>query len=172
MKRFVLVVSAISLCCFLSGCTADSHEGLITSTIDILDKAAQEVGNITTSVDKAVTNFKKGRDEGKQVKLDLTEAKKAAEKLKVTGEELQKVKRQIEQIRGSLTEEQKRANAKNKQPGLNDVVKTLLKKQEELRHALAVAEEVNPPASRGEVGELRKSIIDAESPFEAAGRLQ
>jgi 3-methyladenine DNA glycosylase/8-oxoguanine DNA glycosylase len=162
VKRFLILASALFFCGMLAGCGADSQEGLITDTIGLIDLAATEVGNIQSRVNDAV----KKKEEGKTETLDLTDATKAAEKLKKTGEEAQTVKARIERARQSITPEQQKAYAEKNRADLSAVVKRLLDKDVELRKALDNAAKIDAPA----VEALRKKIVEAQGQFESIAR--
>ena len=83
---------------------------MISDTISLLDLAATDVGNITTKVNDAVKKV----EDGKSTKLDLTDANKATEQLKKTGEKTQEIKRRIEQARSSVTDDERKANVARK----------------------------------------------------------
>ncbi len=164
MKRTLVLAGAFCLCGLLVGCGTDSREGLIEDTINMVQQAATDVGNIKSRVNEAI----KKADE-KRTKLDLTDAGKAADQLKKLGEEAQKIKRRIELDRASVTEEDKANYADKKKERLASAFSDLLKQRNELNKALTNAEAINQ-AAKDAVEKLRERIRDAESPFEALAR--
>jgi two-component SAPR family response regulator len=144
----------------MTGCGPETREGLLADAIARMDTAATEVGIITAKVNEAIKEAEKGK------KLDLTDAAKAAEKLKETGIKIVEVKQRIDMARGTITEEEQREYAEKQKVSLNRAFKKLLEEKEGLRKALAVAE----THDKLRVDELRKKITDAESPFEAHAR--
>ena len=163
MKRLLVCLSTLLLCVFFSGCSAETHEGLVSDTIERIGLAATEVGNIKSRVNEAVTKAQAGK------KLDLTDAIEATKKLKDTGDEMQKLKRKIEQVRAQITDEEKKNNASKNKARLTAAFSDLLKQKDELRTALAEAEKLSPSAKTA-VKDLRDKIVEAESPFEALSR--
>ncbi len=160
MKRFWLFGYAVLLCTILTGCGQETREGLVADIVTRMKTAATEVSSITAKVKEATDAAKAGK------KLDLSEAAKAAEKLKETGTRIVEIKQRIDMVRSQITEKEKEEYAENVKVSLNEAFGTLLKKKEELREALAVAETYD----KQKVEELRKKIIEAESPFEAQAR--
>src|SRR5437870_10422481 len=137
MKRFLVLCGALFLCSAFVGCSSDTHEDLIRTTIDRIKIAAVNVGDIKTKVNDAVK-----KTEGGTKKLDLTEAVEATKTLKKTGEETAQLKRKIEQIRAQVTPDERKAYALSQKSSLNDAFKELVKQKEELRTALAEAEKL------------------------------
>jgi hypothetical protein len=162
MKRFLILGSIIMLCGMSVGCGSESQDGLIKDTISLIDQSATEVGNIKERINEAVKKVEAGTTKT----LDLTDAIKAAEKLKTTGVEAQKIKSRIEHVRGAVTEEQKILWAKKNQPRLNEVLANMLEKKKNLRDTMSAVEKTYP----SEIANLRKKIVDAEGPFEALAR--
>ena len=165
MKRFLVVVGAFILSTFLVGCSSDTYEDLITDTIKMLDNATTNVGIIKSRVNEAVKESKE-----KEKKLDLSAAIKATEKLKETGDETQKLKRRIEQVRSQITEEQRKEYVTNQKGRLADAYKRLLAERDGLRAALAEAEKLPRADAKQTVKEFREKLLEAESPFEALSR--
>jgi two-component SAPR family response regulator len=164
MKRFLVLACTFLVCGSLVGCGTDSREGLIEDTINMVQQAAADVGNIKSRVNDAI---KKADEKG--TKLDLTEAGKAADQLKKLGEEAQKIKRRIELDRASITDEDRENYAKAKRERLESAFDDLVKKRNDLNKSLAKAEQINQ-AAKIAVEQLRERIRDAESPFEALAR--
>lgn len=162
MKRSMVLGCALLLCAAIVGCTSDTHAGLLTETIGLMNQASTEVGLIKTRVKEATDKAKGG-------KIDLSEAMKAADKLKQTGEDANKVKKLIERVRGRVTEEERKENAEKHGRALNQAVEDLWKAKQSLQKQLAEAELISESAKR-EVERLREKIRDAESPFEALAR--
>ena len=165
MKRFLVLGSAFLLCGMLIGCGTDSREGLIDDTIGMIETAATDVGNIKTRVNEAVKRVQDGKDP----KLDLDLAMKAADQLKKIGEESQKIKRRIEQERATITEEERKTYTEKKRERLSAAFGTLQKRHTELNKALADAEQLSASA-KTEVEKLREKFRDAQSPFESLAR--
>jgi hypothetical protein len=163
MARLLFFFGAFALCALLAGCGSDTHEGLVRDTIQMIGRAANEVGNIKTRVDEAVKRAEDGK------KLDLADAVEATTKLKQEGEKAQEIGRRIAKVRAQITDEDRKINAANYKPKLNTAFAELLKQKEELRAALAKAESLGPNA-KSEVKLLREKIVEAESPFEALSR--
>ena len=164
MKRFPVLVCTFLVCGILVGCGADSKEGLIEDTVNMVQEAANHVSTIKSKINEAV---KKSEEKG--TKLDLTDAGKAADQLKKHGEESQKLKRRIELQRGSVSDAEKKEYAENKRSRLQSAFEDLVKKRDELNKVLAKAETINQAAKKA-VEDLRDKIRDAESPFESLAR--
>lgn len=160
MKRVRILGVAFFLCGIMVGCGPETREGLVADTIKRMELAASEVGNITSAVETAT----KAAEEGK--KLDFTEAGKAAEKLKETGTKIVEIKQRIDIVRASITDDEKKTYADSQKESLNKAFETLLKRKTKLHEALAAAEQYD----KLKVDELRKKIVDAESPFAAQAR--
>ena len=163
MKRFLFCSAALLLSIFFVGCSSDSHDGLVSDTIHMIGIAGTEVGNIKSRVTEATDKAKAGK------KLDLTDAIEATKKLKDTGDEAQKLKRKIEQVKAQITPEDQKLNVQKHKDKLNAAFTELLKQKDELRTALAEAEKISPSAKTA-VKDLRDKIVEAESPFEALSR--
>lgn len=166
MMRLVMIVGTLALCFVLTGCGSDTHEGLIKDTIQAMDTAGSEVTAIKTKVADAVQKFEKNES----TSLDFADAMKATEKLKKVGEEFQKIKRRIEMVRGTITDDQKKKYAEDTKLRLNDAFKSLLTSREQLRKSLEQAEALNNGQFKTKVADLRKKIIEAEGPFESLAR--
>jgi predicted nucleic acid-binding Zn-ribbon protein len=164
MKRLLVFFGAFVLCALLAGCAPDTHDGLVSDTIQMIGLAANEVGNIKSRVDEAI---KRAEDGGK--KLDLADAVEATTKLKQAGDQAQEIGRRIAKVRGQITDEERKINAQKHRSKLNAAFEELLKQKGELRAALAKAEALDANA-KSEVKLLREKIIEAESPFEALSR--
>lgn len=160
--RLLMVGITVVMCGMLIGCGSDTHVGLISDTIGMIDLAGTEVGNIKSRVNEAVKKV----EEGKTAKLDLSDAFKAADKLKSTGDQAQIIKRKIEQVRSSITDDERKTMAAEQRGRLSEAFKGLLKQKEQLRQALEAADKINEK----EVDKLREKIREAESPFEALAR--
>jgi uncharacterized lipoprotein NlpE involved in copper resistance len=143
------------------GC-AESHEGLIRETIQMIDQGGVDVANITKEV-KAATEY---ATEKQLNKLDLKLAEKATEKLKLTGDKTQEIKSRIAKLGSSISEDDRKQYAKNNAESLNTSFKKLIANMKELRDALDAAERIDPVA----VSAFRKKLVEAEGPFEAQAR--
>jgi chromosome segregation ATPase len=163
MKRFLAFVGTFALCTMVSGCSPDTHDGLVAATVNMMNTAATEVGVIKGKVTDAIAKANEGK------KFDLTEAVEATKKLKETGDEFQKLKRRIEQVRSQISDEDKKENAKKHRTKLAGAFADLAKERAELNTALQDAERLSP-AARNDVSNLRAKITEAESPFEALSR--
>ena len=166
MMRLLAAVSALLVCTLFVGCASETHEGLIKETISAMGTAANDVKMIKNRVDDAIKKVEKGDT----TKLDLTEATKLTEKLKGTGEEFQRIKRKVEQVRSLVSDDDRKKNAESSKGKLNDAFKDLLDQKEQLRQALEKAEKAQAQNAKAAVDDLRKKIVDAESPFEALAR--
>lgn len=164
MKRVLLLCGAFLFSSLVVGCGTESRDGLVSSTIQLIELGATEIGNINSRVKEAA---KLAETEGK--KLDLTLAIDATKKLKDTGDEAQKLKRKIEQVRAQISDEDKKGNATKHKAKLTAAFQELLTQKEQLRTALAEAEKISPSAKTA-VKDLRDKIVEAESPFEALSR--
>lgn len=149
-------------CNLLTGCGSDTHEGLVQETIQQMRAAGTEVSIITAKVRDATDEAKKAN----KSKLDLTAAGKAADKLKDTGARIVLLKQRIDYVKSKITAEEREEFAKNNRTALSDAFKKLLQEKEDLRKALADAEAID----KDRTDELRKKIVEAESPFEAQAR--
>jgi hypothetical protein len=165
MKRFLVLCGAFFVSSLLVGCPSETRDGLVSDTIQRIELAATEIGNINSRVKEAI---KQAETDNK--KLDLTAALAAATKLKDTGDEAQKLKRRIEQVRSQITDEDRKAYAQKHKDALNVAFTSLLKKREELRLTLADAEKLHVPGAQVAVKEFREKLVEAESPFEALSR--
>jgi hypothetical protein len=165
MMRFAMVVSTLTLCFILTGCQGDTHEGSIERVVQAMDTAGAEISAINKKVTDAVKKVEEGANS-----LDLTEAMKSTEGLKKVSVAFQTIKRDIEQTRTSITDEQKKEYAKKAEPKVNSAFKGLLTKREQLRKSLEQAETINGGAFKLKVAELRKKITEAEGPFESIAR--
>jgi predicted nucleic acid-binding Zn-ribbon protein len=165
MKRVLFAVSAFALSFGLVGCGSDSHEGLITNTITMMDNATAEIKNIRNSVETAT---KEAIAQNKAT-VDLTKAIKASENLKKVSEEAMNLKRRIEQERSKITDEEKKQYADKQKEQLNTAFTDLLKAKVALRKQLADTEGLSANA-KVEVEKLREKIREAESPFESIAR--
>ena len=163
MKRFLVLCSAFLFSGLLVGCGSDSRVGLVKDTTGMIETAASNVGNIKTRVDDAVKEASGGK------KLDLSQAIEATKELKVTGDKAQEIRRKIERVRASITDEEKKTYAESEKSKLTAAFEDLKTQKEQLRVALADAEKL-PGNAKNEVKTLREKIIEAESPFEALSR--
>jgi predicted nucleic acid-binding Zn-ribbon protein len=163
MKRFLVCSASLLLSVLFVGCNTDTHDGLVSDTIHMIGIAGTEVGNIKSRVTEATEKAKAGK------KLDLADAIEATKKLKDTGDEAQKLKRKIEQVRAQISDEDKKGNATKHKAKLTAAFQELLTQKEQLRTALAEAEKISPSAKTA-VKDLRDKIVEAESPFEALSR--
>ena len=164
MKRLIGYCGTVALCIFLSGCGSDTHEGLVSATVNLMNQAGQEVGIIKGKVTDAIAKSNEGK------KFDLTDAIDATKKLKETGDDFQKLKRRIEQIRGQITPEEQIENAKKYRAKLADAFAGLAKERAELSATLQEAERLPAANARVDVKNLREKLTEAESPFEALSR--
>ena len=164
MKRILAFCGTVALCTLLSGCGSDTHEGLVSATVNLMNQAGSEVNVIKGKVTDAIAKANDGK------KLDLSEAVEATKKLKETGEESQKLKRRIEQIRGQVTDADREANVKKHRAKLADAFAGLKKERDELNAALQEAERLTATNARTDVKNLREKITEAEAPFEALSR--
>ena len=163
MKRFLVLSGALLFSGLLVGCGSDSRVGLVKDTTNMVETAASNVGNIKTRVDEAVKEASGGK------KLNLSEAIEATKELKVTGERAQEIRRKIEKVRASITDEDKKSYAQSEKSKLTTAFEDLSNQKNQLRVALANAEKL-PGNAKIEVKALREKIIEAESPFEALSR--
>ena len=163
MKRFLVLSGAFLFSGLLVGCGSDSRVGLVKDTTSMIERAASNVGNIKTRVDEAVKEASGGK------KLNLSEAIEATKALKDTGDEAQVIRRKIEKVRASITDEDKKSYAQSEKKNLKSAFEDLSKQKDQLRVALADAEKL-PGNAKIEVKALREKIIEAESPFEALSR--
>jgi hypothetical protein len=166
MKRLLQAVGVLSFCIFLAGCGGDSHEGLISDTIAMMNQAATETDNIQKRITEAVKKV----EDGKSNKLDLTDAMKAADKLKETGDNTLQTKARIEMVKLKISDEEKETNAKNKEEELNTAFKNLFAKQAALDKAFADAEKLDVANAKDAVQKLRERYLIAKSPFEGLTR--
>lgn len=163
MKRLLVFFGAFAFCASLAGCGPETHDGLVSETIDMIERATNKVANIKTQVEEAVKRAEDGK------KLDLADAIKATTQLKEAGDDAQKIGRRIANVRAQITEEERKSNALKHKPRLAAACTELLKQKEELWAALAKAESLGPNA-KSDVKILREKIVEAESPFEALSR--
>jgi hypothetical protein len=162
MNRFRFVGIAVLLCGCLAGCGTESREGLVNDTINRLQLAGSQVGQLTGKIKEATDDAKKS---GKN-KIDITEATKAADTLKETGIKIVEIKQRIDALKEKITDDEKKEYAKNQRDNLNKAFTALLEQQRELEKALADADVVDP----GKTDILRKKVVEAMSPFEAQAK--
>ncbi|MBM3996149.1 MAG: hypothetical protein FJ303_18660 [Planctomycetes bacterium] len=164
MKRFLVFGLAAGLCLVASGCGPDTHDTLIQRTTGLMDKAAAQVAAIKEEVSKATESARKGN----LFKLD--EAVKAAQALKETGKEAQALKKKISEIRGSITDDDKKANLEKNRGTINSKFRELMSRREELRVAMEDATkyflERKDNEAKLAIEDLRKKLVEAEAPFE------
>ncbi len=160
MKRLWMLGVAFLLCGMLAGCGTETRAGLVTDTIQRINQASSEVGLIASKVKEATDDAKGGK------KLDLAKAGEAADKLKQTGVKIVEIKQRIDQVKATITDDEKKEYAKDQQENLNKAFKTLLQNQQDLRDALAAAETLD----KAKTDDLRKKIVEAISPFEAQAK--
>ena len=166
MKRSFILGAALLSCSLLAGCSSETHEGLISDTITLIEQAGSDVSTIKNQVNDAVKKL----EDGKAKTLELKDAVKAADALKKTGEKAQEIKRRIEYAREKVTDEERKIYANHQKSRLNDAFKNLLKLREELRKSLDAAEKTSGENYKTAVNDLRKKIEDAQSPFESLSR--
>jgi predicted nucleic acid-binding Zn-ribbon protein len=163
MKRLLVCLGAFVLCALLAGCGSDTHDGLVSDTIQMIGLAANEVANIKTRVEEAVKRHEDGK------KFDLADAIEATTKLKQAGDQAQEIGRRIAKVRAQITDEERKSNVQKHKTRLNAAFGELLKQKDELRAVLVKAESLGQNA-KSEVKVLRDKIVEAESPFEALSR--
>ena len=163
MTRIPVLLGTFVLCGLLVGCGNDNREYLVTQTVSLMNEAATATDGITSSVKDAVK--KAGDDKNK---LDLSAAVKATEPLKDTGKKLQEMKQRTENLRGTISEEERSENADEYRNKIVSSLQELTKAKDALQVALAEAEKLN----RKEAEKLRVKIREAEGPFEAVARQQ
>ena len=163
MRRIPVLLGTFALCGLLIGCGGDSRDYLVTQTVSLMNEAATATTGITESVNTAVKASGKVRD-----KLDLTEAVKATDALRDTGKKLQEMKQRTENLRGTISEEERSENADEYRNKIVASLQELTKAKDALQVALAEAEKLN----RKEAEKLRVKIREAEGPFEAVARQQ
>ena len=162
MNRLWMLCVAFGMITFLVGCGGDTREGLVTDTIQRMGIATSEIGLITEAVNKAVDDVKNKKTK----QLDLTEAKKLAGKLKETGAKIVEIKQRIDMVRSQITDSERQQYAESQQEALNTAFRKLLEAKTAYHTAMTAAEAYD----KAKVEELRKIVIDAESPFEAQAR--
>ncbi len=161
MKRLLVLAGVFSLCFFMVGCGGETHEKLITDTINRMNVAATEVGNIKARVDDAVK-----RVVDKNEPFDLTDAIEATSKLEETGAEFERLKQRIEQVKSQVKDDERKAFAENQKAKLNTAFKSLIDNREELRKSLLEAEKHDKKA----VDTFRTKLAKAEGLFVALSR--
>jgi uncharacterized protein YciI len=162
MTRSLVLLGTLLLSGLLAGCSGDTREDLISNTVNAMDEAAKEVELVAKDVNLAVDKAKKENSN----QLDFTDTLKATEKLAATGRKMQKIKGDLEATRSSITEEERKENAKEQAGRINNSFKRLFEQQEKLENALKAAAEVN----RAETQKLRDKIREAIGPFESLSR--
>jgi chromosome segregation ATPase len=163
MKRLLVCLGAFVLCALLAGCGSDTHDGLVSDTIQMIGLAANEVANIKTRVEEAVKRHEDGK------KFDLADAIEATTKLKQAGDQAQEIGRRIAKVRAQIKDEERKSNVQKHKTRLNAAFGELLKQKDELRAVLVKAESLGQNA-KSEVKVLRDKIVEAESPCEALSR--
>jgi chromosome segregation ATPase len=165
MKRVLFAGLSLTMCVVLAGCAAETDEGLISETVDMMNSASGQISNIKSKV-KAATD--KAKTDNKST-VDLSDAVEATKRLKAVSEEAMMLKRKVELKRTSITEEEKKSYAEKQKDQLNAAFTELLKQKVELQKQLVETEKLGANA-KVEVDKLRERIREAESPFENIAR--
>lgn len=166
MKRFLSAAGMIVLSVVLIGCGHDTHEGLIQDTVVMMNAASTQVKNISDRVKEATERYKTDSKKG----LDLTDALKAADELKKTGNKALQIKQAIDQYRKNITDEDQKINAEKQKDDIRAAFKKLYERRDELRAALAEAEKLDNGKEKAKVEALRDKIVEAEGPYESLTR--
>lgn len=163
MKRFLALSVALALLCTVVGCGTDRRSGIVATTVTKLNDAALKVNQIKESVEKAVETAKNDKE---NKAIDFKEANEAIAKLKTVGVEMQAEKRDANEIKEALTEEEGKRLKTDYQNPLNEALKKLTKATQELNATLIEAERTH----KEEVAALRTKLREAEGEFGAIMR--
>jgi chromosome segregation ATPase len=165
MKRVLYASLSLVVCFILAGCAAETDEGLISDTINMMSSATTQISNIKSKV-KVATD--KAKTENKTT-VDLADAVEATKRLKAVSEDAMLLKRKVELKRSSITDEEKKSYAEKQRDQLNAAFTELLKQKVELQKQLVETEKLGANF-KAEVDKLRERIREAESPFENIAR--
>lgn len=159
MKRSLALLGALLL---LSGCSGDTRDDLITSTVTAMDEAATQLNTLAKDITKSVDKAKKDGTP----QPDFTDPLKYTEKLSKTGQKMQIIKGQLESIRNTITPQEREQNAEERKAAINQSFKKLQEGRAALEEALKQAADFN----KGETRKLEDKIREAIGPFESLAR--
>lgn len=171
MRKGLMLASAW-LCLLAAGCGSDVREGLVSDTVNLLLQTTTKVASIREGIESAEKKSDKV--------LNLQDAMRAADELKVKGRELQKTALMLRGIKDPVTDEEKKQYLKDFQGRiqdgmvkLNEETLKLNKKLRELEISVKTAgSPFNDPTSQAAVEELGKKIKDAQGEFDSLARQQ
>ncbi len=162
MLRRILCWSVVLFPLGLAGCSTDQLEGYITSTIDLMKHASNEVGTIKDRVNDAI---KKAEDKKLSAK-ELKEATGAIDSLRELGKKMQIVKQKADAAGATITAEQKEEFRQRYQQKLNSALADLEEQRVALQKTLQEAEAMDAEGIR----ELRTQLTQAEGVFAVLAR--
>ena len=165
MKRFLVLCAALVPSLFLVGCESDARIGLIKDTTLLLGNATGKVSDIKNRLAAAI---KTAEETGK--KIDFTEVTDSLKGLKEVGGQAQILKKNIDQVRLEVSEQDRKAYAEKERNNLSTAFAELLKAKKQLNDELTRAETIQDGKNRPAVSDFRAKLIEAESPFEALAR--
>ncbi len=153
LARCIMFIALLGLV----GCGSDPREALISSTIEYLNAAANDISRIRGNVDEAV----KKQENKKPSAKELKEAVGKVDGLKELTKNLQIAKQKIESVAGSTTAGQREALRQQFQQKLSSAMARIEEERLALEKSIVAAEELD----KDSVQELRSKLTEAEGSF-------
>jgi Zn-dependent oligopeptidase len=158
--RRLIVLGSTFLTLALAGCASHEREEEITKALGFFNQAAANTAVVRKEIEAAV---KKADKTGVQLKEpDFATAEEAAKKLRAVGKQLLDVKSDIDLLKDTTTEEQKRQLAQRFGPELQSLFTRLEDEQKKLDEVLAQAQKRATPEA---MEHLRKTLNDSREDF-------
>ena len=146
---------------FVVGCGTDPREGLVTSTVQLMNDTASKVNSVTDKIEEA----KKKKEKDKV--WDFKDAIQSAEDLDKTGKELQKNYQRVRTLREPTTAEEKDVLKKQFQGQITDAARKLDEANLKLAASFKELEgEFKKDANNAEWLKFRQKLNDAHSQFQ------
>jgi flagellar hook-basal body complex protein FliE len=168
MWKQVVSFSLLFLALAIAGCGGDQRESLINNTLNQITLATNTIRQIHDAVAK---ELKKAEDP-KHNKISSTDfeniIKVEIKSYKDIGVALQGIKRDVDAIRDSITEEDRKNYREKFQSQIQPALEGLQKEQESLRSILAQAKKKNEEAVR----ELIAKFQEAQGEFESIAKIR
>ena len=156
MRSLVRGIMSITLL-GLVGCGSDPREALISSTIEYLNAAANDITRIKDHVDEAVKKQENKKPSAKELKEAIGEV----DGLKELTKKMQIAKQKIESVAGSTTAEQRESLRQQFQQKLSSAMAGIEEQRLALEKSIVAAEELDKES----VQELRSKLTEAEGSF-------
>jgi chromosome segregation ATPase len=154
------------------GCGSDTQEVLISKTISELDQAGNLITQIRDELDKAKKEAEPDKTRyanSPEVYKHLKKAEDLAGELKVRGDELSKVRQQIDILKEPVTPEQQAEYAKKVRGKLSGALDTLVNSKNELQKIIQQIESVGREA-RDALKPIQTKLREADGQFESLNR--